>query len=103
MPADPNHIDPTVYLEELITQASPDLMRKMLTDLINQILSAQADTVCGADYATVLPDRTNTRNGYRHRQQDTHVGSIDVAIPKLRHGAFFPDCYLSVAVVPNAH
>ena len=69
-------------------------MRQMLTDFINQILSAQADTVCGADYATVSPQRTNTRNGYRHRPLDTRVGSIDVAIPKLRHGAFFPDWLL---------
>ena len=94
MAADPHHIDPTAYLEELLTQASPDLMRQMLTDFINQILSAQADTVCGADYATVSAERTNTRNGYRHRQLDTRVGSIDVAIPKLRTGAFFPDWLL---------
>ena len=94
MAADPHHIDPTAYLEELLTQASPDLMRQMLTDFINQILSAQADTVCGTDYATVSAERTNTRNGYRHRQLDTRVGSIDVAIPKLRTGAFFPDWLL---------
>ena len=94
MAADPHHIDPTAYLEELLTQESPDLMRQMLTDFINQILSAQADTVCGADYATVSAERTNTRNGYRHRQLDTRVGSIDVAIPKLRTGAFFPDWLL---------
>lgn len=94
MATNPHHIDPTAYLEELLTQASPDLMRQMLTDFINQILSAQADSVCGADYATVSPQRTNTRNGYRHRCLDTRVGSIDVAIPKLRHGAFFPDWLL---------
>lgn len=94
MAADPHHIDPTAYLEELLTQASPDLMRQMLTDFINQILSAQADSVCGADYATVSPQRTNTRNGYRSRQLDTRVGSIDLAIPKLRTGSFFPDWLL---------
>ncbi|STC66636.1 transposase-like protein [Corynebacterium diphtheriae] len=55
MATNPHHIDPTAYLEELLTQASPDLMRQMLTNFINQILSAQADTVCGADYATVSP------------------------------------------------
>ncbi|SPJ41444.1 Transposase, Mutator family [Corynebacterium diphtheriae subsp. lausannense] len=91
MATNPHHIDPTAYLEELLTQASPDLMRQMLTNFINQILSAQADTVCGTDYATVSAQRTNTRNGYRHHPLDTRVGSIDVAIPKLRHGAFFPD------------
>ena len=94
MAANPHHIDPTAYMEELLTQASPDLMRQMLTDFINQILSAQADTVCGADYATVSPQRTNTRNGYRHRDLDTRVGTIDVAVPKLRTGSFFPDWLL---------
>lgn len=61
---------------------------------INQILSVQADTICGAEYATVSDQRVNTRSGYRHRQLDTRVGSIDVAIPKLRTGSFFPDWLL---------
>ena len=56
-------------------------MRQMLGDFINQILSAQADTVCGADYGTVSDQRTNRRNGYRHRLLDTWVGTVDVAIP----------------------
>lgn len=94
MAAAAHHIDPTAYLEELLTQASPDLMRQMLGDFINQILSAQADSVCGADYATVSDSRINTRNDYRHRALDTRMGTIDVAIPKLRQGSFFPDWLL---------
>lgn len=90
----PYHIDPTAYLEELLPQVSPDLMRQMLGDFINQILSAQADSVCGADYATMSDTRTNSRNGYRHRQLDTRVGSIGIAVPKLRRGSFFPDWLL---------
>ena len=66
-------------------------MRQMFGDFINQILSAQADTVRGAEYATVSAQRTNRRNGYRHRPLVTWVGTVDVAIPKLRHGSFFPD------------
>ncbi|MCT1556495.1 transposase, partial [Corynebacterium sanguinis] len=94
MAAGPHSIDPTTYLDELLAQASPDLMREMLQDFINQILSTQADSVCGAEYATVSDQRTNRRNGYRIRQLDTRVGTIDVAVPKLRHGAFFPDWLL---------
>ena len=48
MTAAPYSIDPTTYLDDLLAQASPDLMRQMLQGFINQILSAQADTVCGA-------------------------------------------------------
>lgn len=91
MAAGPHSIDPTIYLDELLSQDSPDLMRQMLQGFINQILSAQADQICGADYATVSYNRTSTRNGYRHRDLDTRVGTVDVAVPKLRTGSFFPD------------
>ncbi|MEX3505759.1 IS256 family transposase [Corynebacterium sp. LK2510] len=94
MAAGPYSIDPTTYLDELLSQASPDLMREMLQKFINQILSTQADQICGADYATVSDTRTNLRNGYRHRDFDTRVGTIDVAVPKLRTGSFFPDWLL---------
>ena len=91
MAAGPHSIDPTTYLDELLAQASPDLMREMLQRFINQILSTQADQICGAGYATVSDNRTNVRNGYRHRDLDTRVGTVDVAVPKLRTGSFFPD------------
>ena len=41
-------------------------------------------------YGQPSPERTNTRNGYRHRDLDTRVGTIDVAIPKLRSGHVLP-------------
>ena len=94
MTAAPHSIDPTTYLDDLLAQASPDLMRQMLQGFINQILSAQADTVCGAEYGVASTEWVNQRNGYRHRDLDTRVGTIDVAVPKLRHGAFFPDWLL---------
>ena len=40
------------------------------------------------------PDRVNVRNGYRHRDFDTRAGTLDVAIPKLRSGSYFPDWLL---------
>jgi len=39
-------------------------------------------------------ERTSPRNGYRHREWDTRAGTIDVAIPKLRSGSYFPDWLL---------
>ena len=68
--------------------------RDMLTTFIHALLSAQADSVCGAEYGTRTQERINRRNGYRHRDLDTRVGTIDVAIPKLRQGSFFPDWLL---------
>ncbi len=58
------------------------------------MLSAEADALCGADYGKASPDRTNPRNGYRHRDFDTRAGTLDVAIPKLREGSYFPDWLL---------
>ena len=93
MTASPS-IDPEVFLHEQLAQASPDLMRHLLQSFINTLLSGQADAVCGADYGTRSTERTNRRNGYRHRDLDTRVGTLDVAIPKLREGSFFPDWLL---------
>lgn len=66
----------------------------MLQTFINTLLSARADSVCGAEYGTVSPERTNQRNGYRHRDFDTRAGTLDVAIPKLRHDSYFPEWLL---------
>ncbi|WP_114907281.1 IS256 family transposase [Ornithinimicrobium murale] len=93
MTAQPS-IDPEVFLHEQLAQASPDLMRELLGTFINSLLSAQADSVCGAEYGTRTAERVNRRNGYRHRDLDTRVGTLDVAVPKLREGTFFPDWLL---------
>src|SRR3954471_4890359 len=84
-------IDPARFLHEQLAQASPDLLRQMLTTFINTLMSAEADAVCGADYGQVSPDRTNRRNGYRPREFDTRAGTLELAIPKLRQGSYFPD------------
>lgn len=87
-------IDPARFLDEQLAQASPDLMRQMLSSFIHALLSADADTVCGGEYRRPSSERTNTRNGYRHRDLDTRVGTIDVAIPRVREGSYFPDWLL---------
>ena len=84
-------IDPARFLHEHLEQASPDLLRQMLTTFINTLMSAEADAVCGAEYGQRSAERTNVRNGYRHRDFDTRAGTLDVAIPKLRAGSYFPD------------
>lgn len=87
-------INPEQFLHDQLAQASPDLMRELLGTFINALLSAQADSVCGADYGARTDERTNRRYGYRHRDLDTRVGTLDVAVPKLREGTFFPDWLL---------
>ena len=90
----PSSIDPTRFLHEQLGSASPDLLRQMLTTFIDALMGAEADAICGAPYGVPSPDRTNSRNGYRHRDFDTRAGTLDVAIPKLRAGSYFPDWLL---------
>ena len=87
-------IDPAQFLTEQLSQASPDLMRDLLTTFVNALLSAQADAVCGAGYGERTRERVNSRNGYRHRDLATRVGTLDVAVPKLRQGSLYPDWLL---------
>ena len=90
----PRIVDPSAVLGQALADASPDLMRHLLGTVINSLLSAEADAVCGAEWGQPSPERTNQRNGYRHRDLDTRVGTIDVAIPKLRQGSYFPEWLL---------
>jgi transposase-like protein len=87
-------IDPAQFLDEQLAQASPDLLRDLLTTFVNALLSAQADAVCGAGYGERTPERVNSRNGYRRRDLDTRVGTLDVAVPKLRTGSLYPEWLL---------
>src|SRR3954451_14553861 len=87
-------IDPARLLEEQLESASPDLLRQLLSTFIQALMSADADAVCGAPYGTSSPERVTTRNGYRHRDFDTRVGTMEVAIPKLRSGSYFPEWLL---------
>jgi transposase-like protein len=90
----PRIVDPAAVLGQALAGASPDLMRHLLSTVINSLLSAEADAVCGAEWGQPSAERVAQRNGYRHRDLDTRVGTIDVAIPKLRTGTYFPEWLL---------
>nr|WP_223147107.1 IS256 family transposase [Flaviflexus equikiangi] len=81
-------------LAEALADASPDLMRDLLQAMVNALLSADADAVVGAEWGKPSPDSLTQRNGYRHRPLDTRVATVDVAVPKLRSGTYFPDWLL---------
>src|SRR6185295_6384356 len=81
-------------LREHLESASPDLLRAMVKAFADALMSAEADAACGAGYGQRSPDRVTCRNGYRHREWDTRAGTIELAIPKLRSGSYFPDWLL---------
>ena len=91
MTVDPNSIDLPAFMAEHLQRAEPDLLRSMLSTFVQALMSAEADAICGAGYGERSPERTNSRNGYRTRDFDTRTGSMEVAIPKLREGSYFPD------------
>ena len=87
-------IDPAAWLSEQLASASPDVVQGLVKTLAQALMGADADAVCGAGYGERSPERVNSRNGYRAREWDTRAGTIELAIPKLRSGSYFPDWLL---------
>jgi putative transposase len=67
----------------------------MVKTFADALMSAEADAVCGTPYGMRSDERTNSRNGYRARDWDTRAGTVELAIPKLRTGSYFPDWLLA--------
>jgi putative transposase len=94
MTADPKSIDLSTLMSEHLERAEPDVLRSLLKSFVEALMGAEADAVCGAPYGARSQERTNSRNGYRAREWDTRVGTMEVAIPKLRASSYFPDWLL---------
>ncbi|MWA07219.1 IS256 family transposase [Actinomadura sp. LD22] len=89
-----NSVDPGGWLAEQIGACEPDVLRSMVQTMAEALMSAEADAVCGADYGQRSGGRVNRRNGYRVRDWDTRAGTVELAIPKLRSGSYFPEWLL---------
>ncbi len=87
-------VDAVGWLRQQAEQGNPDMLRTLVATFANALMSAEADTVCGAEYGERSDERINRRNGYRTRGWDTRAGTIELAIPKLRTGSYFPDWLL---------
>ncbi len=88
----PTTIDATGWLRNHLEgdDADTDLARSMLQAFAEALMSAEASMQCQAGYREHSAERVNSRNGYRERRWDTRVGSIDLAVPKLREGSYYP-------------
>jgi transposase-like protein len=71
-----------------------DAVRTMVKAMAQKLMSAEVDALCGADYGSRSDERVNQRNGYRSRDWDTRAGTVELEIPKLRQGTYFPDWLL---------
>src|SRR3954469_3907645 len=88
--AAPASIDAIEWLRKQIEETAPDPLNAMLVQMVELLMSAEVDAVCGAGYGERSDQRGNQRNGYRERPWDTRVGTIGLKIPKLRRGSYFP-------------
>jgi putative transposase len=77
-------------LHKVLESAAPDVLREILTEAVTKLMAVEVDALCGAGYGERSAERVNARNGYRGRPWDTRLGTIDLALPKLRQGTYFP-------------
>jgi putative transposase len=89
-----NNLDALVWLRKQLDGDENDLLREMVREFAQRLMAAEVDALTGAGWGEVSLERVNHRNGYRQRPFDTRVGSIELAIPKLRRGSYFPDWLL---------
>jgi hypothetical protein len=87
-----NHhrIDVEKLLADQLATASADLLSGLLSTFIQALMSAEADALCGAGYGERSEQRSNRRNGYRHRDFDTRAGGAGAPYDALKqacHGA----------------
>jgi putative transposase len=86
-----NKMDALAWLRKQLDSDGDDVVREMVREFAQRLMAAEVDVLTGAGWGEVSPERVNHRNGYRTRPFDTRVGSIELAIPKLRRGSYFPE------------
>ncbi|GAC1665419.1 MAG: IS256-like element IS1081 family transposase [Candidatus Dormibacteraceae bacterium] len=86
--------DGVAWLRQQLQEAHPDLLREMLATMVGELMGAEAQALCGAEFGERSSERSNSRNGYREREWDTRAGTLPLAIPKLRQGSYFPNWLL---------
>jgi putative transposase len=83
--------DEKMALLELVEQASDgDFVREMLAFAADRMMEMEVEARTGAPLGARSASRSTQRNGYRARNWDTRAGTVELAIPKLRKGSYFP-------------
>jgi transposase-like protein len=78
-------------VEQLLRSEHVDLLRESVALVVRELMEAEVAAQIGAEFGERAPEsRSAQRNGYRERGWDTRVGQIELAIPKLRQGSYFP-------------
>ena len=81
----------TMALAELADKgADVDMLRQMVQFMAQRMMDMDVETLCGAGYDEKSAERLNSRNGVRDRAWETRAGRVELKIPKLRQGSYFP-------------
>ena len=84
------NVELQAMLGKLLTAGDGDFLRGVLVRALRQVMEAEVSAVCNAAYGERTDDRLASRNGYRARTLETRVGTVDLQVPKLRRGSYFP-------------
>src|SRR4030088_1417607 len=80
-----------IALRALLEKGSDaTFLREMIGFAAQRLMELETDSVCGAGHGERSADRRNQRNGYRERDWETRAGTVELRIPKLRKGSYFP-------------
>jgi len=80
-----------IALRALLEKGSDaTFLREMIGFAAERLMQLEADTLCGAGHGERSAERRNQRNGYRDRDWETRAGTVELRIPKLRRGSYFP-------------
>ena len=83
--------DDTMALRELMQKGSDaSLLREMIGFAAQRLMELETEPLCGAAHGERSAERLNQRNGYRERDWETRAGTVELRIPKLRRGSYFP-------------
>ena len=83
--------DDMMNLRTLLEKSSDaDLLREMVGFAAQRLMELEVESLTGAGHGERSPDRLNQRNGYRERMWETRAGAVELRIPKLRKGSYFP-------------
>ncbi len=91
----------TMLFQDLIEKSSDaDFLREMIGFAADRLMALEVEGLCGAGHGARSAERINHRNGYRDRVWETRAGTVELKVPKLRKGAYFPG-FLGPGVWPR--